>query len=86
MVTNAAILERVIEPAQGNLAPELARYILKLDFPPSDHERYAMLADKAQEGLNPKEQAELDDYLSVNAFLAVIQSKARHSLRTPIAG
>ena len=82
MVTNVAILERVIEPGRGDLAPEVAQYILGLDFPPSDHRRYAALAEKAEEGqLSLDEQAELDDYLSVNAFLTIIHSKARVSLR-----
>lgn len=78
----SAILERVIEPNRGDLSPDVAKYILKLDFPPQDHARYHLLAEKAQEGgLTDQEQAELDDYLSVNAFLAIVQSKARVSLR-----
>jgi hypothetical protein len=82
VVRNAAILERVIEPGEGDLAPDLAKYILKLNFPPKDHQRYALLSGKAQEGsLTPEEETELDDYLSVNAFLSIIQSKARASLR-----
>ncbi len=82
MVRNAAILERVMEAQSGDLAPELARYLLRLDFPRSDHERYAMLADKAQQGsLSPEEQSDLDDYLDIDAFLSILQSKARVSLR-----
>jgi hypothetical protein len=82
MVRNAAILERVIEPARGSLTPDLARYILQLDFPPRDHERYISLSTKAQTGaLTSAEEAELDDYLSIDAFLGIIQSKARHSLK-----
>lgn len=82
MITQPAILERVFEPNRGDLSPEVAQYILKLDFPPEDHARYHELSVKAQEGaLTPQEQTELDDYLSVNTLLTIVQSKARVSLR-----
>jgi len=64
------------------MSPELARYVLTLDFPAKSHARYAQLAAKAQEGnLSRGEHAELEDFLSVNTFLTIIQSKARVSLK-----
>lgn len=64
------------------MRPDLARYVLDLDFPPADHERIAALSARAQEGaLSPDEQEELDGYLRVNDLLAILQSKARQSLR-----
>lgn len=81
MDRQSGILERVIDPERGTLPPEFARYVLTLDFPPADQARYAELAERAQDGnLSTQEQAELDDYLHVNDFLMIVQSKARSSL------
>ena len=78
----AMILHRVIQPGAGDLAPDLARYVLSLDFSAPDHERIAALSASAQEGtLSDAEADELDGYLRVNDLLAILQSKARHSLR-----
>jgi hypothetical protein len=80
--TGAAIWGRLVAPKEGNLTPEVARAWLALNFPPEDHERVRILGEKSQEGtLTASEQSELDEYLRVTAELAVIQSKARLSLR-----
>ena len=71
-----------MEPGKGGLSPELAQYVLSLGF--SDHltARYLQLSDRAQSGtLTPAEEAELDEYLSTDAFISILQSKARVSLR-----
>ena len=82
MDRQAGILQRAIGPERGTLAPDLARYVLTLSFAPADQARYAELAGKAQHGtLTPQEQSELDDYLHVNDFLMIVQSKARMSLK-----
>ena len=76
----SVILSRVIQPDEGNMAPEMARYVLSLDFSPPDHERIATLSARAQEGaLSAEEADELDGYLRVNDLLAILQSKARQS-------
>ncbi|MGN6370236.1 MAG: hypothetical protein ACTHN5_18420 [Phycisphaerae bacterium] len=81
MVSRSSILEHVIEPEKGNLSADLARYLLTLNFPRSDQERYEALAEKAQLGvLTPEEKSDLDDFLNVNDFLTIIQAKARASL------
>lgn len=82
------ILERAIAPSRGGMAPELARQVLAWDFPPEDHARAHDLGRKAQLGtLSKEEEAELDDYLAANDMLAILQSKARVSLKqqTPAA-
>jgi len=78
----SGILQRVIGTERGTLAPDLARYVLTLEFPPADQARYAQLAELAQQGtLSAPEQIELDEYLNANDFLTVVQSKARTSLK-----
>ena len=82
-MVQASAIERIIQPSQGSLSEELASYILQLDFPPQDHRRYLELSEKAQEGtLSSDEQSELDDLLTANDVLAILQSKARVSLRS----
>ncbi len=82
MAGRSSILEHVIDPKRGDLSAELARYILTLDFPRADHLRYAELAEKAQQGiLNDSERSELEDFLNVNDFLAIVQAKAKASLK-----
>jgi len=80
--TEPAILERIIEPADGNLRPALAHYLLSLDFKPQDHQRMDQLSSRAQAGsLAPDEEEELDSYISLGHLLALLQSKARASLK-----
>ena len=70
MLRTASILEQVINPQVGNLTPDVAQYILSLDFPPAVHARYAELSEKAQEGtLSPTEKNELDDILVADAVV-----------------
>jgi len=78
----AATLGRVVNPDDPSLSPEAARSILKLTFPEGDKERVSSLLAKYQdEGLTADERAELDEYLRADAFLSVLKSKARLSLK-----
>jgi hypothetical protein len=80
--TSAAILNRLIDPETADLSPQAARSLLRLDFPDEDQARVAELSAKAQAGaLTPDEREELDEYLRVADLLAVLQSKARRSLK-----
>lgn len=79
--TDTDILRRVIEPERANLPPEAARFMLGLDFPESDHQRMAILSDKANAGtLSEPERTELEGYIRVSDFLALVQAKARLAL------
>ena len=81
MASRVSILEHVIGAAKGDLSAELANYLLTFDFPPADQARYAELSAKAQDGsLLAEERAELEDFLNVNDFLTIVQSKARAAL------
>ena len=79
---DAAILDRVIDPGHSTLSPDAARSIMALGFPQLDIERMNLLSEKARNGLlAPEEDAELDSYLRVGRFLALMQAKARQSLQ-----
>jgi len=78
---STAIWAHVIEPEEGDLSPEVARYILGLDFRKEDHRRMATLSSKAGKGtLTEAERSELTEYVRVGHQLAM-QSKARQSLK-----
>ena len=88
MLSDPAILERVIDPRHGGFSTELARHILGFSFPPKDRVRYEKLSYKAQDGaLSAAERAELEDYLNVNDLLIILKAKAQASLgdQTPAA-
>ncbi len=80
--TGSAIWGRIVKPGQANLAPEVARAILKLDFDSQDLLRVDEFSEKARKGtLTCDERAELEEYVRVGNELAVLQSKARLSLK-----
>jgi hypothetical protein len=80
--SEAAILSRVLEPEKPMLSPDAARSILALDFTPADRDRMNALAAKARGGsLTAEENEELDSYIRVGDLLAIMQSKARRTIR-----
>lgn len=80
--SEAAILERIIEPQRHDLSPELARQLLSWKFPHTDVERMNDLSAKAREGtLTPQEDRELDGYIRIGHFLSMVKSKARMALK-----
>lgn len=82
MTMGTSILERIIEPQRGGFSNEHARYVLSLDFSAEEQARYGELAHKVQDGnLTEQEEAELNEFVAANALLAILQSKARISLK-----
>jgi hypothetical protein len=80
--TQLDIWNRILAPDQGDLAPEAAAFLLHMDFTKADRERVQELSVKANEGtLNKLERTELDEFIRVGDVLAVMQSKARRSLK-----
>jgi hypothetical protein len=88
MLSDPAILERVIGSKHGDFPIDLARQVLKFAFPAKDRARYEKLSYKAQDGnLTTSERSQLEDYLNVNDLLMILKAKAEASLRdqTPAA-
>src|SRR5436190_103266 len=76
--TEGAILERIIEPEKAHLAPDVARYLLTLDFSSADRERMQQLAEKAQaDTLTPAEKQDSENYQRVGQLLARMKDRAR---------
>jgi hypothetical protein len=80
--TEGAIWGRIVDPETGDLTHESARSLLDLDFKPADRRRMDELAEKAGAGtLTAQEHREAETYNRVAHVLALLQSKARQSLR-----
>lgn len=83
MSTEASIFHEVIHADAGTMEPAVARFLLRADFTEAQHARMAELSARAQAGsLTDGERRELEGFLNVSDLLAVLQSKARQSLRS----
>ena len=81
--TEIAIFARLIKLDNGDLARELAHYILTLGFDEEDQARMRELAERNQEGTSTSEEREeLQSYVKAGHLLALLHSKARRSLKT----
>lgn len=81
VISQAAILERIIDPEQVPITPEVGHYLLSLDIRAADRQRLEELRAKARKGeIAPAEQAELDSFHQVGRLLADWQAKARQAL------
>jgi len=77
-----AIFGRLIQSQKGDLARDLARFVLNMGFEESDQSRMSDLAARNQEdSLTPDEREELQSYVRASHLLAVLHSKARKSLK-----
>lgn len=64
------------------ISPDAARSILTLEFKQADRDRVDLLAAKARTGaLSKVEDEELENYIRVGDLLAIMQSKARRTLK-----
>ena len=79
--TEIEILARVLGNNQGQLPPDIARYILALDFSEQDKARAHDLAVRNQDdALSPAEKEELFAYAKAGTLLSILQSDARRVL------
>ena len=81
-VTETIIWRHILQPRKADLSPDLARYLLEMAFRESDQKRMVQLSKKAEGGkLTSRERFELEEYIRVADTLALMQSKARLSLK-----
>jgi hypothetical protein len=75
------IFARVIAPEKA-LPPNVARSVLAWEFPQRDLARVRKLQQKNNAGtITDAERAELEHYVRVGQFVAVMQAKARLTLK-----
>ena len=76
--TPLAIWERVVGEAEPALTRRVASFLLRLAFGPNDQARITELGEKARsETLTADEREELESYVLVGHWLALMHSKAR---------
>jgi len=86
MEPRSSVLMRLLRFSDGNLPAEFARELLALEFEPGDVARDEALSVKAQLGeLTVEEQVELNELLTANDVLMILQARARKSLGTQTA-
>lgn len=79
--TESGILSRLFEAEPDRLPPEVARFLLRLNFSPSDRERMDELAEKARDdALTEAERVELENYCRAGDLVSLMHSRARISL------
>lgn len=84
--SQAAIFARLWESADGGIPVPMARHILKLTFSEADERRMHELAQKNEAGqIAAEEVEELDNFVTAGDLLALLQSKARQTLRKKAA-
>ena len=82
MSTISIHLNRLLEPITGCLSPEVAAKVAEMRADDEMQERIDYLADRANEGeLTSAESEEYAGYLHAIDVIAVLQAKARASLR-----
>lgn len=76
------ILARILSNEEGQLPPEMARYILTLGFGDYDKARMHELATRNQDDtLSPAEKEELFAYIKTSSLLSILKSRARRVLK-----
>jgi len=82
VITDAEILAAVIAPERPDFDPAVARSILTLKFSDEQTRRMRELVDRNNKGtISEAEREEMESYRRVGNLLALLQSKARISLR-----
>jgi hypothetical protein len=82
VVTEAEIIQEVVMSGAADFDADAARAILRLKFSESQNERMLELADKHNRGLlSADELQEMESFRRVGNLLALLQAKARLSLK-----
>ncbi len=81
-ITEVDIWSGVIAPGDGNMPPDHAQAVLQWKFSDDASLRMNELADRNNRGeLNDAERQELENYVHVGQVIAILQAKARLSLK-----
>jgi len=81
-ITEADILAKVVVPDRGDLAPEVAHSLLKLQFDKDATRNIRRLLQKNNRGtISSDDRVTLEKYLRVGQMLDLLQAKARLSLQ-----
>ncbi len=84
--SNNAVLDRLFDPVEKCLTPEVARRLLGIRAPAEVQDRLDELADKSSDGtLSSDERSEYEVSVRAINFIGVLQAKARSVLASNCA-
>jgi hypothetical protein len=82
VLTESDLLADIIDPEEGDLPADVARFVLRWKFGARAARRMNTLADRNSKGtITDAERQELERYLRVGSFINLVQAKARLSLQ-----
>ena len=82
-ITEAGILNRLVDPFDGTMTPELAQSLLGLRFDRMTLRTIDSLLAKNQRGtITLDERVALDKYVRTGKFIDILQVKARKALQS----
>ena len=81
-IADAPVLERILDPVSRCLTPEVAKAVVNVRVDAETQALLDSLAEKSTAGLlTPAEQEEYSTFVAALDFLAILQSKARRTLK-----
>ena len=84
-ISESDILAEVLGADDGDLAPAVARSVMKWKFSAKTSRRITQLAQKNQQGsITARERETLERYLRVGSLINLLQAKARLSLKSAV--
>jgi hypothetical protein len=84
--SNSAVLDKLFDPVEKCLTPEVAQRLVRVRAPADVQQRLDELADKCSDGtLTADEQGEYETYVRTINFIGVLQAKARAVLASDSA-
>ena len=79
--SESTLWRRLVEPDWDALTPDVARYLLRINFTEDERDRVSELSAKARAGsLSDEEARELDHYIRAADTLTIWHAKARQFL------
>ena len=81
--TDIAIWGRLMNASNSGIGQQAARELLEIGFTPGDKVRMIELAARSNDGtLTPEERGELENYVRIGHFLALMHLRARRRLNS----
>ncbi|MBM4073509.1 MAG: hypothetical protein FJ271_31990 [Planctomycetes bacterium] len=81
-ITEAGILERVVQPQSASFTPEAAKCLLEFRFDAPTKRRIRFLLQRNNRGtISASQRLALEKYLRVGQFLDLLHAKAHLSLK-----
>ena len=82
LISDVDVLEHVVWPVKGDMAPDAARAILELKFDGAATKRIRHLLQRNNRGtISAEERVTLEKFIRVGKLIDILHAKARLSLK-----